>query len=210
MHRVVGERVYKIVFSRLNFLSYRCGTHQIVAGQKTVPPIGVEARIVAHTLRQAALDAQGDVVFLAFGRPEPVAVAHQAVPHREIVAFVRLKVRAGRRSCSIDRVHQVRLTVVVAVRVRWSEGEYIDRRRILKARLVLREVRVQMQFGIVAQGMVQHDDGGLLLAAAGVPPDVAIGETAAQIVRCDPGRIDERTGVAMHRVAVPQRDRPCG
>ena len=43
------------------------------------------------------------------------------------------------------------------------------------------DVHVQMQFGIVAEGMVQVQYGALLFVAGGIPPDVAIGETAALV-----------------------------
>ena len=204
-----GERVRDVVAPRRDFLPYPAFEHLVDPGFQPVPPIGADGRIVAEVFRQTARNAQRDVVFVSLVHPFPVAVAHEAVPDGEpVIAICQIarKGRVGLPSGIVD-CSQQSLVRYVAVFVRDGNGKHIDRRRVAEGRLVPRDVHIQMQIGIVADRMVQVQDGALLLTAPGVPPDVAEGEAAALVARGDAGRV-YAGDIAVRRVAVPQRHRP--
>ena len=197
----IRERVCEVVIPRLDFRLNRAAMNEGVPVQGTVHPVGADARIVAENLRNPTLDACGDVGLRGVRQPVPVAVAHEAVPHDELVVLVRLELRAGRVVAGrvVDRGQHA---------VARREGEHVDRRRVAERRIALGEIRVHVEVGIVAKRVVQVHDRAALLVAARVPHDFAVRETAALVARGDAGRIGERAGIAVRRVALPQRDRP--
>ena len=181
--------------------------HKRVAFQETVQPVGADGRIVAEMLRDPTLHARGDIGFLGFPHPVPIAVADEAVPHDEqiarvvLVRLVRHELRAGRvvGGCVVDRGQHL------VVR---REGEYVDRRRVAERRIALREIHVHVEVGSVAERVFQVQDRAALLVAGCVPHDPPVGEAAALVAIADAGRIAERARVPVRRVALPQRDGP--
>ena len=123
-------------------------------------------------------------------------MAHEAVPHREPVVVVRFEGRAG---SVVDPAQQVRVR---------GDREHVDRGRVAEIPTAPREDAVHVEVCAFADGVFQVQDRALLVVAVAVPHDLSVGEAAAQVARADAGRIDERAGIAVRRVAIPQRDRP--
>ena len=118
------------------------------------------------------------------------------MPDGEVIIIVRDH-RAG---STVDLVQYARCGI---------EAEYADGWRKAERPFTLSEVRIQMEIGPVVERPVQVHDRGSLFEFGSVPHDVAIRETATRVaVMSGAWRIAERTGVALFRVAVSQRDRP--
>ncbi|MDE0354405.1 MAG: hypothetical protein OXK20_01960 [Deltaproteobacteria bacterium] len=195
MLRCLGKRVHDIVAPGRDFILYPAGMDEGVAGQETVEPVGVDACIVAQILGQAAVNAQGDVVFLRVRQPVPIAVGHEAVADGEPVVAVG----DGFTGRGVDCPDQVPGR---------GNGEHIHRRCIAELGIAPRDIGIQVQLGMVAERMVEVQYRALLRVAGRVPPDVAVGKPATLVTRSDAGRVAEAGNITFRRVALPQRHRP--
>ena len=190
------ERVNHVVASCRDFLPDPVGMDEGVSDKGAVKTVGVDGRLVSEILRQAPFNSRGDVKFIVAPVPVTVSVADEPMPDGEAVVAVRDHVSG----CIVDRGNHA---------WRGSEAEYVDGRRVAERPFTLSEVRMQMETVPVAERPVQVHDGGSLFEFGSVPHDVAIREAATRVAlhHCA-GRIAERAGVALVRVAVSQRDRP--
>ena len=197
MVRVHRQRIGQVVPSGRDLLPDGLGVHEGKARHRAVRPIDTDASVIAEAFGESALDSSRGVVLLIARLPVSVAVADEAVPNREEIFIFRYKHRVGISCRFVNRGEQA---------LAGQDGKDSDRRCVAEQPPSLRDVCVHVELGVLSERVVEVEDCVLLFVASGVPPDVAVGESAAFVTRVDPRRVAERSGIAERRVAFAERN----